>query len=54
MWNIHVFKIIGKALGGLVEVTLETRKLNFLRYAKTKVEGLEGGFIPSRKLYAKV
>ena len=45
MWNVHVFKIIGKALGGLLEVAPGTRKFNFLRYAKIKVGGLEGSFM---------
>ena len=45
MWNIHVFKIIGKSLGGLLEVAPETRTLNFLKYAMIKVGGLEGGLM---------
>ena len=45
MWNIHVFKIIGKSLGGLLEVAPETTTFNFLRYAKIKVGGLERGFM---------
>ena len=45
MWNIHVFKIIGKALGGLLDVAPETRTFRFLKFAKIKVRGLEGGFM---------
>ena len=45
MWNFHVFKIIGKSLGGILEVAPETRTLNFLKYAKIKVGGLEEGFM---------
>ena len=30
MWNIHVFKIIGEACGGLVEVDDETMEKTFL------------------------
>ena len=45
MWKFHVFKIIGKALGGLLEVAPETRSLSFLQYAIIKVGGLEGGFM---------
>ena len=45
MWNFHVFKIIGTSLGGLLEVATETRNRTFLRYAKIKVGGLEGGFM---------
>ena len=45
MWNIHVFKIIGKSLGGLLEVAPETKALTFLKYAKIRVGGLEGGFM---------
>ena len=45
MWNIHVFKTIGKSLGGLLEVAPETKNFNFLRYAKIKVGGLEGGLM---------
>ena len=35
---------IGKSLGGLLEVALETRTFSFLKYAKIKVGRLEGGF----------
>ena len=45
MWNNHVFKIIGKSLGGLLEVAHETRTISFLQYAMIKVGGLEGGFM---------
>ena len=45
MWNIHVSKVIGKSLGGLLEVAPKTRSLKFLKYAKIKVGGLEGGFM---------
>ena len=45
MWNIHVFKIIGKSLGGLLDVAPETTSLSFLKFAKIKVGGLEDGFV---------
>ena len=45
MWNIHIFKIIGKSLRGLLEVAPKTRTLKFLKYAKIKGGGLEGGFM---------
>ena len=45
MWNIHVFKTIGKSLGGLLDVAPETKTLSFLKFAKIKVGGLEGGFM---------
>ena len=44
-WSSHVFKIIDKTLGGLLEVAPKTSSLNFLEYAKIKVVGLEGGFM---------
>ena len=45
VWNIHVFKTIGKSLGGLLDVVPETRTFRFLKFARIKVEGLEGGFM---------
>ena len=45
MWNIHVFTTIGNSLGGLLDVAPETRKFSFLKFAKIKIRGLEGGFM---------
>ena len=45
MWNIHVFKTIGNSLGGLLDIAPETRSFSFLKFAKIKVGGLEGGFM---------
>lgn len=33
-WNIHLMRIIGSMLGGLVDVAKETLDFSFLRYAK--------------------
>ena len=45
VWNIHVCKIIGKSMGGLLEVAHETTTFSFLQYAMIKVGGLERGFM---------
>ena len=46
-WNIHVFKVIGAKLGGLMEIDKETIDLSFLNYAKIRVKGFSNGFLPS-------
>ena len=45
MWNIHVFKVIGEACGGLLEIAEETKEKSFLGYAKIKVKGFESGLM---------
>ena len=45
MWNIHVFKVIGEAYGGFLEVAEETKNKTYLGYAKIKVKGFESGLI---------
>ena len=45
MWNIHVFKVIGEACGGLLEVAKETMKKSYLGYAKIKIKGFESGLM---------
>lgn len=37
MWNIHVFKVIGEAYGGFLEVAEKTMNKAYLVYAKIKV-----------------
>ena len=41
MWNIHVFKVIGEACGGLLEVLGETLQKLYLGYVKLKIKGFE-------------
>ena len=41
MWNIHVFKVIGEACGGFLEVAEETKNKSYLGYAMIKVKGFE-------------
>ena len=41
MWNIHMFKIIRKACGGLLEVAEETSNKSHLGFAKLRVKGFE-------------
>ena len=45
MWNFHVFKVIGDACGGFLEIAEETNNKTFLGYAKIKVKGFENGFM---------
>ena len=45
MWNIHVFKVIGEACGGLLEVAEETMKRSFMGYVKIKIKGFESGLM---------
>ena len=45
MWNIHVFKVIGEACGGLLEVAEETLKKSYLGFAKIKIKGFESGLM---------
>ena len=45
VWNIHVFRVIGEACGGLLEVAEETMKQSFLGYAKTRIKGFEIGLM---------
>ena len=45
MWNIHVFKVIGEACGGFLEVAEQTKNKSYLGYAKIKVEGFENGMM---------
>ena len=37
-WNIHVFKVIGLKLGGVLEIAKETLDFSFLNYAKIRVK----------------
>ena len=45
MWNIHVFKVIGEACGGFLEIAEEIKNKSFLGYAKIKVKGFESGLM---------
>ena len=45
MWNIHVFKVIGEACGGLLEVAQETLNKLFMGYAKIKIKGFASGLM---------
>ena len=45
MWNIHVFKVIGEACGGFLEVAEQTKNKSYLGYAKLKVKGFENGMM---------
>ena len=45
MWNIHVFRVIGEAYGGFLEVAEETKDKIFLGYAKIKVKGFVSGLM---------
>ena len=47
MWNVHVFKIIREACGGLLEVAEETKNKSYLGYEKLKVKGFESGLMNS-------
>ena len=33
-WNVHVFKVIGANVGGVLEIAKETLDFSFLNYAK--------------------
>ena len=46
-WNIHVFKVIGAKLGGVLEIAKVTLDFSFLNYAKIRVKGFRNGFLPS-------
>jgi hypothetical protein len=48
MWNYHTFKIIGSMCGGLIEVDEETKAATQLRYARLRVHGGTGGFLPAK------
>ena len=45
MWNNHVFKVIGEACGGLLEIAEDTKNKSFLGYAKIKVKGHVSGLM---------
>ena len=45
MWNFHVFKVIGEACGGFLEVAEETKNKSRLDYAKIKIKGFENGLM---------
>ena len=45
MWDIHVFKVLGAACGGFLEVAEETINKSHLGFAKIKVKGFESGMI---------
>ena len=45
MWNIHVFRVIGEACVGFLEVAEEMKDKTFLGYAKIKVKGFENGLM---------
>ena len=45
LWNMEIFKMIGEACGGLLEVASETNNISFLKYAKLKVKGFSSGFL---------
>ena len=45
IWNVHVFKIIGEACRGFLEVAEETKNKSYLGYAKIKVKGFESGLM---------
>ena len=40
-----MFKVIGGACGGLLEVAEETMKRSYMGYAKIKIKGFESGFM---------
>ena len=46
-WNIHVFKVIGAKLGGLLEIDKETTAFSVLNFAKIRAKGFTYGFLPS-------
>ena len=46
-WNVHVLRVIGTKLGGVLEIAEETLQRSFLTYAKIRVSGLSSGFLPS-------
>ena len=46
-WNIHVLKVIGAKLGGLLEIDKETTAFSVLNFAKIRAKGFTYGFLPS-------
>ena len=40
-----MFKVIGEACGGLLEVAKETMKRSYMGYAKIKIKGFESGLM---------
>ena len=40
-----MFKVIGAKLGGLIDVTMETTDLSFIKYAKLREKGLQNCFM---------
>ena len=48
MWNKHVFKVIGRKCGGLLDIARCTEDFTCLTQAVLKLKGKEGGFIDER------
>ena len=46
MWNKHVFKVIGRQCGGLLDIARCTLDFTCLIHAEIKLKGREGGLIP--------
>ena len=48
MWNKHVFKVIGRWCGGLLDIARCTLDLTCLTHAEIKLKGREGGLIQEK------